>query len=154
MGFCYNDECLNSADQRCSNCKLVTYCSTACQKKGCNVRFARDYPANDTCPDCGYTACESCVCHNSRGSCYCQNSNFGRRYCIMAPRHYHLSSRNGRAYAGDRHPDYRGNLVVDGPEQDTMFEKRARECGNCGESHICMTKEGIQREKEVYLRRW
>jgi hypothetical protein len=34
MGFCYNDGCLNDADQRCSNCKLVTYCSTICQKEG------------------------------------------------------------------------------------------------------------------------
>ncbi|KAJ7281562.1 hypothetical protein C8J57DRAFT_1056248 [Mycena rebaudengoi] len=194
MGLCHNDECTNSADQRCSNCKLVTYCSTACQKKawkthkreceinrilreqeeieaaeagkreypkprttrctGCNVRFTRDYPARDTCPDCGYTACESCVCHDRRGSCSCQNTNFGRPYCIMTPTHYHMSSRSGKAYTGDRHPDYRGNLVVQGPERDTMFEKSARECCNCGETKICMTKKGIQRETQEYLRLW
>jgi hypothetical protein len=57
----------------------------------------------DECPDCGYMACESCSCHHSRGtyrslpptrdecwmpmcdagSCYCTNSNFGRKYCGM-----------------------------------------------------------------------
>ncbi|KAJ7442244.1 hypothetical protein FB451DRAFT_1297496 [Mycena latifolia] len=54
---------------------------------GCNVEYVKDgpdrYPASDVCDDCGYTACESCVCHHSRGSCYCPTSNFGRPYCIM-----------------------------------------------------------------------
>jgi hypothetical protein len=73
---------------------------------------------------------------------------------FTAPTHYHMSSRSGKAYTGDRHPDYRGNLVVQGPERDTMFEKSARECGNCGETKICMTKKGIQRETQEYLRLW
>lgn len=34
---------------------------------GCNVRFRRDYPIDQECPDCGYVACESCSCHHSRG---------------------------------------------------------------------------------------
>ena len=34
---------------------------------GCNVRFDEDYGIEGDCPDCGYVACESCVCHNSKG---------------------------------------------------------------------------------------
>ncbi|KAJ6581470.1 hypothetical protein B0H19DRAFT_1115329 [Mycena capillaripes] len=169
MGICYNDECMNRADQQCSNCKLATYCSTACQKKawpthkrecemnrilrehqekeeakpaakprtthctGCDTKYTRDYGAEDECPDCGYTACESCVSDTSNGSCYCQNSNFGRPYCIMNPRWYHMSSHTGKSYRGDRHPDE--------DEDEDAFEEKPRKCGNCGEMKLCLRKE-------------
>lgn len=35
---------------------------------GCNVRFTEDYPCDGECPDCGYVACESCICDNSNGA--------------------------------------------------------------------------------------
>ena len=36
---------------------------------GCNGKFEEDYLEVDgECPDCGYMACESCSCHNSKGS--------------------------------------------------------------------------------------
>ncbi|KAJ7252768.1 hypothetical protein B0H12DRAFT_1017978 [Mycena haematopus] len=174
MGICFNSGCLNEADQQYSNCKLVTYCGTTCQKKawsthkrecemnrilrehqeeaeakeaakpvvkprtthctGCNTKFSRDYEADDVCPDCGYSACESCVSDTSSGSCYCQNSNFGNPYCIMSPRWYHMSSRTGRSYKGDRHPD-------EEEEEADAFEKKPRKCGNCGELKLCLRKE-------------
>ncbi|KAK7012221.1 hypothetical protein R3P38DRAFT_1585417 [Favolaschia claudopus] len=169
MGVCWNEGCLKRADQRCSNCKIATYCGTTCQKTGwsnhkmecemnrilrereekeaqkpvekpptthctgCNVKYSRDDMADDLCPDCGYSACESCVCHHSRGSCYCQNSNFGRPYCIMNPQWYHMSSRTGRSYKGDRHPDY--------DEDPDAYEEKPRKCGNCGEVKLCLRRE-------------
>ena len=37
---------------------------------GCNGKFKEDWLEVDReCPDCGYITCESCTCHNSRGSC-------------------------------------------------------------------------------------
>ncbi|KII88509.1 hypothetical protein PLICRDRAFT_110179 [Plicaturopsis crispa FD-325 SS-3] len=102
---------------------------------GCNVKFDHEYYADDDCPDCGYMACESCVSHHSRGSCYCQNSNFGRPYCIMDPAWYHMSSRTGKSYKGDRHP---GN-----PEEyrEGVLEDEPRECGNCHKVARCIKKE-------------
>lgn len=35
---------------------------------GCNVRFTEDYPCDGECPDCGYVACESCICDNNNGT--------------------------------------------------------------------------------------
>ncbi|KAJ7043581.1 hypothetical protein C8F04DRAFT_1366508 [Mycena alexandri] len=174
MGFCYNDGCLNGAEQRCSNCKIATYCSPACQREawsthkrecemnrilrehqekeeakpvekpptthctGCNVKYDRDeYAAEDLCADCGYTACESCVSHHSRGSCYCLESNFGRRYCNMTPQWYHMSSRTGKSYVGDRHPDDPWILE----ENPDAFEAQEKICGNCGEKKRCLKKE-------------
>ena len=32
-----------------------------------------------TCPDCGVTVCESCSVHESRGTCECNESNFGHK---------------------------------------------------------------------------
>ncbi|KAJ6518776.1 hypothetical protein C8R45DRAFT_949203 [Mycena sanguinolenta] len=169
MGICFNDGCLNQADQRCSNCKVATYCGMTCQKKawsahkmecemnrilrehkekeeakpvakprtthctGCNTKFTRDYEPDDVCPDCGYSACESCVSDTSSGSCYCQNSNFGRAYCRMNPRWYHMSSRTGRSYKGDRHPE--------DDEDADAFEEKPRKCTNCGEVKLCLRKE-------------
>ncbi|KAJ6493560.1 hypothetical protein C8R47DRAFT_1176557 [Mycena vitilis] len=100
---------------------------------GCNTEYTEDYEPDDECPDCGYTACESCVSDTSSGSCYCQNSNFGRPYCIMNPRWYHMSSRTGRSYKGDRHPEE--------DEEDEAFEEKPRKCGNCGEIKLCLRKE-------------
>lgn len=31
------------------------------------------------CPDCVYTVCESCSVHESRGTCECNESNFGHK---------------------------------------------------------------------------
>ncbi|KAJ7091340.1 hypothetical protein B0H15DRAFT_778494 [Mycena belliarum] len=105
---------------------------------GCNVKYdEEEYIAEDVCDDCGYTACESCVSHHSRGSCYCQNSNFGRPYCIMEPRWYHMSSSTGRSYKGDRHPD--DPWFVE--ENAELFEDEARKCGNCGETKLCLREE-------------
>jgi hypothetical protein len=37
---------------------------------GCHGEFNEEegMHAEDECPDCGYLACESCVCHHSRGT--------------------------------------------------------------------------------------
>jgi hypothetical protein len=83
--------------------------------------------------------------------------NFSFTRCsrrFAAPRHYHLSSRNGRSYKGDRHPDRYDLSVEDEGEQDTMFEETERECGNCGEIKLCMTKEGIREEVQAALMGW
>ncbi|KAJ7668336.1 hypothetical protein B0H17DRAFT_1087809 [Mycena rosella] len=53
----------------------------------------------------------------------------------MAPRWYHMSSHTGRSYKGDRHPD---EFEEENPD---AFEKKARECGNCGEMKLCLRKE-------------
>ncbi|KAI0630005.1 hypothetical protein C8Q77DRAFT_1139879 [Trametes polyzona] len=95
---------------------------------GCNVKFTSDYPCEDECPDCGYLACESCVCHHSKGTCYCPNSNFGRKYCSMEPRWYHTDG-SGRSYKGDRHPE----AYPDEPYPEEYYEDETRACDNCGE---------------------
>ncbi|KAI0762020.1 hypothetical protein BD413DRAFT_587163 [Trametes elegans] len=95
---------------------------------GCNVKFSEDCPCEDECPDCGYLACDSCVCHHSRGTCCCANSNFGRKYCWMEPRWYHTDG-DGKAYGGDRHP-----VAYPGEEySDEVYESEPRACTNCGE---------------------
>lgn len=48
------------------------------------------------------------------------------------PQYYHVSSRTGRMYRGDRHPE---------EAQDEELEATARACGNCGEVVRCMRKE-------------
>ncbi|KAI0770585.1 hypothetical protein C8Q74DRAFT_1202298 [Fomes fomentarius] len=94
---------------------------------GCNVKFREDYPCEGLCSKCGYAACESCVCHDSRvGTCFCAGSNFDRKYCEMEPQWYHTDG-NGRAYTGDRHPD-----PFDGPYRDEVYEPEPRACNNCG----------------------
>lgn len=35
---------------------------------GCNEKLTEDYPADESCDECGYMACESCSCHHSRGT--------------------------------------------------------------------------------------
>ncbi|KIM87710.1 hypothetical protein PILCRDRAFT_814400 [Piloderma croceum F 1598] len=115
---------------------------------GCGVSFAeidsdeedededeKTYP-DEVCDDCGYITCESCACSHYRGSCYCQNSNFGTPYCTRAPAWYH----GGRAgsYVGDRHPE---EYVYEHPE---AFETTPRQCGNCGEVKLCLKKEWLR----------
>ncbi|KII88521.1 hypothetical protein PLICRDRAFT_627202 [Plicaturopsis crispa FD-325 SS-3] len=105
---------------------------------GCNAKFVASgeyrYVAASTCPDCGYVACESCVCHETKGTCYCQNSNFGHPYCGREPRWYHMSSRTRKPYKGDRHPEGRDY-------RDEIFEAQPRECGNCHKIARCLKKE-------------
>ncbi|TFK93301.1 hypothetical protein K466DRAFT_538285 [Polyporus arcularius HHB13444] len=90
---------------------------------GCNVKFSEDDPCEDECPTCGYVACESCIADTSNGTCYCAGSNFGRNYCEMEPRWYHMDG-NGKSYNGDRHP------LDDYPEE--VYESDPRACNNCG----------------------
>jgi len=112
---------------------------------GCGIKFAKDdydededekLYAEEACDDCGYMACESCACSHSRGSCYCQNSNFGTPYCTRVPAYYH----GGRAgsYDGDRHPE---EYVYEHPE---AFEATPRACDNCGEVTLCLKKEWLR----------
>ncbi|KAI0373791.1 hypothetical protein BV20DRAFT_1096989 [Pilatotrama ljubarskyi] len=94
---------------------------------GCNVKFTRDYPCEGECPDCGYVACESCVCDSNNGTCYCSGSNFGNKYCEMEPRWYHGNGR-GKSYNGDRHPE-----VYPGEEYgEEVYEPEPRARNNCG----------------------
>ncbi|KAH9950648.1 hypothetical protein B0H21DRAFT_706214 [Amylocystis lapponica] len=96
---------------------------------GCNTRWdkAEGFVAEDVCDTCGYRACESCASHHSNGTCYCEDSNFGRLYCEMEPRWYHTNGR-GQAYRGDRHPEPYGE-----PFPEEAYEPEPRECNNCGE---------------------
>ncbi|KAF8830032.1 uncharacterized protein C8R40DRAFT_1063898 [Lentinula edodes] len=101
---------------------------------GCDLKFTEDDPVDQECPDCGYLTCESCSCHNSRGTCDCKGSNFGWRYCSRTPKHYH-------AYSGDYHPDL-DEVLDDGQLKEDMlrefFEAEARACNNCGEVRRCL----------------
>ncbi|KAE9406912.1 hypothetical protein BT96DRAFT_851251 [Gymnopus androsaceus JB14] len=106
---------------------------------GCNVKFTEDYPSEQDCPHCGYTTCESCACHHSRGTCSCKGSNFGSPYCPRVPKHYH-------AYSGDYHPDAR-ELSYEGigtEELVKILEPEVRVCNNCGETKRCL-KPGMAR---------
>ncbi|THH13617.1 hypothetical protein EUX98_g9700 [Antrodiella citrinella] len=93
---------------------------------GCNVKFTEDYPCSDECSECGYQVCESCEVHQSRGTCYCTNHNFGRKYCAMEPRWYHKNGRTQESYKGDRHPTEEGYIAE-------VYEPKERACNNCGE---------------------
>ncbi|KAJ7921080.1 hypothetical protein B0H13DRAFT_2418709, partial [Mycena leptocephala] len=149
--------CGKQADSRCAGCKIVRYCGAKCQKDdwkshkldcamlaktgkprtthctGCKLPFGKDEwigRSMGTCPDCGYTACEKCICHNRRGTCYCPDSNFGHKYCGRVPEWYHYAGRTGQLYKGDNHPDKAAPT--------TEWETEARECGNCGETQVCL----------------
>ncbi|KZP21760.1 hypothetical protein FIBSPDRAFT_740041, partial [Athelia psychrophila] len=109
---------------------------------GCGVKFPQgkeeqdEDALDDSCDDCGYMSCGSCVCHDIRSSCYCYISNFGRPYCIKSPAWYHGG--RGKHYTGDRHP-------ADGREEHReAFEAEPRECGNCGKVTRCMKKEYLR----------
>ncbi|KAJ6520705.1 hypothetical protein DFH09DRAFT_1287438 [Mycena vulgaris] len=155
--------CGKEADSRCSGCQSARYCGAECQRRdwkthkkvckstptgengkppttrctGCSLRFGGANGAPDLiCPDCGYVACESCSCHNRRGSCYCEDSNFGHKYCGRVPEWYHCSSRTGKVYGGDNHPDEYDAKLHDVPV--SRWEAEPRECGNCGERKRCL----------------
>ncbi|ESK85892.1 set and mynd domain-containing protein 2 [Moniliophthora roreri MCA 2997] len=111
--------------------------STHCT--GCRIRYDEDYGADQVCPDCGYTTCESCSSHNSRGSCYCPNSNFGHKYCEQEPKWYQMSSHTGKLYRGDYHPE--SVWDVNPRTHPELFEDEARTCNNCGEIKRCLKKD-------------
>ncbi|KAJ7028345.1 hypothetical protein C8F04DRAFT_964211, partial [Mycena alexandri] len=104
---------------------------------GCKKPFGRHIGEVDiTCPDCGYTACYSCSCHNRRGTCYCPDSNFGHKYCDRVPEWYYFAGRTGNLYRGDNHPN---EYVAEGHNiPATQWETEARVCGNCGERNLCL----------------
>ncbi|KAF7332680.1 hypothetical protein MKEN_00151000 [Mycena kentingensis (nom. inval.)] len=107
----------------------------------CNTRFIPEERLiiEGDCPTCGVVVCESCVVHERRGTCYCENSNFGRPYCLMEPRWYHASSSPiWKPYRGDRHPakEYCDDRYPEEPREDAP-----RACGNCGKLERCFKKE-------------
>ncbi|KAF8144374.1 hypothetical protein K438DRAFT_1874251 [Mycena galopus ATCC 62051] len=104
---------------------------------GCRLKFGGENGKPDElCPDCGYVACEDCACHNRRGTCYCEDSNFGHKYCGRVPEWYHRSSRTNKLYRGDNHPaEYDAQLHT---VPSDKWEKEPRKCGNCGESKLCL----------------
>ncbi|RPD56120.1 hypothetical protein L226DRAFT_535900 [Lentinus tigrinus ALCF2SS1-7] len=104
------------------------------QCTGCNVR-AGEGGRLAMCKDCGYQVCGSCESHHSRGTCYCPNSNFGKKYCQMEPRWYHTNGR-GRPYSGDRHPD-----AFVGVYAANIYEQLPRTCDNCGDVTKVFKKE-------------
>ncbi|KAJ7150684.1 hypothetical protein C8R46DRAFT_1008177 [Mycena filopes] len=153
--------CGSPGEMRCSGCKIIRYCGKDCQRfdwpihkldckslaktgkprtthcSGCKQPFGEWIGAADrSCPDCGYIACNDCVCHDRRGTCYCPESNFGHKYCGRVPEWYHYAGRTGKAYRGDNHPE-KGDAKSHGipPGQ---WETEARACGNCGEEKICL----------------
>ncbi|KAF8911026.1 hypothetical protein CPB84DRAFT_1763158 [Gymnopilus junonius] len=109
---------------------------------GCNGKFKEDWlEVDQECPDCAYLTCESCSCDNSKGTCYCPNSNFGYRYCDREPQTYHFSRRNGRAYKGDYHPTKDAGYELNPSDLPKAFEKEPRKCNNCGEVAVCLKDE-------------
>ncbi|EPQ52660.1 hypothetical protein GLOTRDRAFT_131898 [Gloeophyllum trabeum ATCC 11539] len=108
---------------------------------GCNVKFNRDYPCDQECPDCGYMTCESCSCSNNRGTCYCPSSNFGDYYCVRDPKWYHGNGRTGAMYAGDMHPEP-DRRYYDYPEE--VWETEPRKCATCGEMKRMLKKEFVK----------
>ncbi|KAJ7679309.1 hypothetical protein DFH06DRAFT_1166286 [Mycena polygramma] len=117
--------------------KIVRPPTTHCT--GCELVFrddSRDGKPITICPDCGYVACESCACHNCRGTCYCDDSNFGYKYCDRVPEWYHYGARSGRKYRGDNHPSVGG--AKDHGVPASQWEKEPRRCGNCGETKLCL----------------
>ncbi|KAK6991798.1 hypothetical protein R3P38DRAFT_3090981 [Favolaschia claudopus] len=158
MDTCGNTLCDQIADRQCSECKKARYCSRECQKQnwpthkivckslkevdktrctGCKKKFGSEIGRPDeTCPDCHYTACASCACHNRRGTCYCENFNFGHPYCGRVPEWYHASQATGKVYRGDNHPEASDASSHGIP--DAQWEAEPRKCGNCGEVKRCL----------------
>ncbi|KAF8919189.1 hypothetical protein CPB85DRAFT_1152812, partial [Mucidula mucida] len=103
---------------------------------GCKGAVTSEYWARPTligqCPDCRYIACEKCHVSFKKGSCFCQNSNFGNKYCTMGD-----SLLGGKRYTGDRHPQY----PLHPRENALKLEDASRPCGNCGEVQLCFRKE-------------
>ena len=69
------------------------------------------------------------------GTCYCPNSNFGKKYCLVEPRWYHSNGR-GHGYTGDRHPEPHGTSY-----SSKVYEPTPRACDNCGTVTKVFTKE-------------
>jgi hypothetical protein len=60
----YKDTCgWKSSDRMCSDC----------------VKMELGNGQMTTCPDCFVTVCEDCSVHESRGTCECNESNFGHK---------------------------------------------------------------------------
>ncbi|KDR81711.1 hypothetical protein GALMADRAFT_59073 [Galerina marginata CBS 339.88] len=108
---------------------------------GCNGKFKEDWlEVDQECPDCGYITCESCSCHDSKGTCYCQSSNFGYKYCDREPQTYHFG-KGGRPYNGDYHPSKQGGYELNRDDLPEAFEDVPRACSTCGETVHCLKKE-------------
>ncbi|KAF8200514.1 hypothetical protein K438DRAFT_1822105 [Mycena galopus ATCC 62051] len=90
---------------------------------GCRLKFGGENGKPDElCPD--------------PGTCYCEDSNFGHKYCGRVPEWYHRSSRTNKLYRGDNHPaEYDAQLHT---VPSDKWEKEPRKCGNCGESKLCL----------------
>ncbi|KZV86234.1 hypothetical protein EXIGLDRAFT_681208 [Exidia glandulosa HHB12029] len=98
--------------------------------------------ADDVCHDCGYTVCKPCGKSKTKGSCLCENSNFGTEYCVWEPRMHHVCGANGELYNGDYHPVI---AYTDFPREryPDMYESAPRRCNNCGKNKWCMTPETV-----------
>eukprot|EP00485_Elphidium_margaritaceum_P008275 CAMPEP_0202689344 /NCGR_PEP_ID=MMETSP1385-20130828/4633_1 /ASSEMBLY_ACC=CAM_ASM_000861 /TAXON_ID=933848 /ORGANISM="Elphidium margaritaceum" /LENGTH=265 /DNA_ID=CAMNT_0049344465 /DNA_START=26 /DNA_END=823 /DNA_ORIENTATION=+ len=46
----------------------------------CQIKFNKRREPDRICPFCAFAVCDNCVCHTSRGKCYCKDSNFGYDY--------------------------------------------------------------------------
>ncbi|KAJ7105011.1 hypothetical protein C8R44DRAFT_807453 [Mycena epipterygia] len=104
---------------------------------GCKLRFGGLIgEVNEICPDCGYAACDDCICHNRRGTCFCEDSNFGHNYCGRVPEWYHYGARTGKLYRGDNHPEESDAKSHGIPA--SQWETEPRKCRNCGEEKICL----------------
>ncbi|KAF8200423.1 hypothetical protein K438DRAFT_1582639, partial [Mycena galopus ATCC 62051] len=111
---------------------------------GCVLKFGgRNGKPDGICPDCGYVACADCICHNCRGTCYCDDSNFGYKYCERGKSRYstygtqfHYGARSGKLYRGDNHPEK--SLAKDHQVPASTWEEDPRVCGNCGETKLCL----------------
>jgi hypothetical protein len=58
--------------------------------------------------------------------------------CMTVPQYYHVSSRTGRTYKGDRHPEDEDMNASTHPK---IFEKNPRACNNCGKIAMCLKNE-------------
>lgn len=66
------------------------------------------------------------------GSCWCAGSNFGSLYCAREPKYYYMSSKTGKSYKGDYHPEYEDDM------DPKAFETKPPKCNNCGEIALCL----------------
>lgn len=117
----------------------------------CGMEYSPLFLADQRCPDCGYTTCAPCGTHREKGSCYCQDSNFGWRYCEREPRPYHMSSHTRQLYSGDYHPDAKATEYGPDVRRD-LYEDAPRRCTGCGEVKLCLKKGSAQWYRETYDR--
>jgi hypothetical protein len=71
------------------------------------------------------------------GTCRCQTSNFGVKYCLSGPSY--LDGDGRKPYHGDRHPPMAGS----GYDEDA-YEGKERPCKNCGVVARCLKKEHLK----------